>query len=69
MIFSPSIMKGGDNVIAALIFGAYMLGVMALAGIIVTGIHHINLWLERKNDEKKSPSKYEKYEKLFKYNP
>ena len=55
--------------IVALIFGAYMLGVMALAGIIVTGIHHINLWLERKNDEKSSPSRYEKYQKIFKYNP
>lgn len=54
--------------IAALIFGAYMLGVMVLAGIIVTGIHHIGLWLERKNDEKETP-RYEKYKKLFKYNP
>ena len=54
--------------IVALIFGAYMLGVMALSGIIVTGIHHINLWLERKNDEKSSPSRYEKYQKIYKYN-
>lgn len=53
----------------ALILGAYMLGVMALAGIIVTGIHHIGLWLERKSDEKETPSRYEKYQKIFKYNP
>lgn len=52
----------------ALIFFGYLLAVFGVAGIIVTGIHHIGLYLERKNDEKETP-RYEKYQKLFKYNP
>ena len=55
--------------IVVLIFAGYLLAVFGVAGIIVTGIHHIGLYLERKNDEKSSPSRYEKYQKIFKYNP
>ena len=55
--------------IVALLFAGGLLAIMLVTEIILTGIHHINLWLERKNDEKKETPKYEKYEKLFKYNP
>jgi hypothetical protein len=55
--------------IVALIFAGYLLAVFGVAGIIVTGIHHVALYLERKNEEKETPSRYEKYRKIFKYNP
>lgn len=55
--------------IVCLIFFGYLMLVFGVAGIIVTGIHHIGLYLERKNEEKETPSRYEKYQKIFKYNP
>lgn len=55
--------------IVALMFFGYIFGVIGVTGLIMTGIHHIGLYLERKRDEKETPSRYEKYQKLFKYNP
>lgn len=55
--------------IVALIFFGYIFGVMGVTGLIMTGIHRIGLYLERKKDETETPSRYEKYQKLFKYNP
>ena len=54
--------------IVALLFAGGLLAIMLVTEIILTGIHHINLWIERRNDEKETP-RYKKYEKLFKYNP
>lgn len=53
----------------ALLFFGGMIAVMGLTEIILTGILHINLYLERKRDEKKttgSSPRYKKYEKMFK---
>lgn len=52
----------------ALIFFGYIFGVIGVTGLIMTGIIALYLTSERKNDEKETP-KYEKYKKLFKYNP
>lgn len=68
MIFSSLRVKEVNNMIVALMFFGYIFGVIGVTGLIMTGIHHIGLYLERKRDEKETP-RYEKYQKLFKYNP
>lgn len=55
--------------IIALMFSLGIVILMGLTELILTGIRHIEYWLERKEDEKKSDEKYQKYLSMFKYNP
>ena len=55
--------------IIALMFFAGIVILMGLTELILTGILHITYYMERKRDEKKEETRYDKYREMFKYNP
>ena len=55
--------------IVALMFSLGIVILMGLTELILFGIRHIEYWIERENDERKSDEKYQKYLSMFKYNP
>lgn len=56
--------------ITGLMLFASIFILMGLTSLIMTGILHIWMWIERRKDEKKDLNeRYEKYLSMFKYNP